>query len=98
MTGVAGIAVVLITGYALVVLRKFCWIIVLVTGNTTKCLVVTGSGMALGALIPLVFVFPTINGEVHVVVVKSRRFPSCLVVTSLTSSWELCRLVVRIIG
>ena len=97
MAGVTGRAIVLITGYALVVLCKRGRIIVFVANNTAERLVIARCGVAFGALVPLVFVLPAVNGEIHIVVVKSRRLPSRFIMAKQAVRGELRRLVVGVV-
>jgi hypothetical protein len=71
-------------------------VIVFVADDTTKGCKIVGSGMAFGAQRPGVFMFPAINWEILLVVVKGRRSPGGRGMAVLASRWETCGSVVRI--
>lgn len=98
MTGITGITIVLIARYSLVILVYSVLIIMFMANNTTKRLVVARRRVAFGALIPLVFVFPAVNREVHIVVIKSGGFPSRFIMAHQAVRGKLSRLVIGVGG
>ena len=55
-------------------------------------------GVALGTLIPFVFVLAAVNREIHAVVIKIGRHPGGFIVTILASRRETRYRVVGIVG
>lgn len=69
-----------------------------VTIHTTETGEVAGIGVALNALVPLVFVFPAVYFEILLVMVKSGRIPSRFRMAILAGSRETRCRVIRVIG
>jgi len=68
-----------------------------VANGTTEQCKITRSGMAIGALIPLVFMRSAVNWEIHIIVVKGCRCPGRLTVAILAACREPSRCMVGIV-
>ena len=79
------------------VLTYLDWVIVFVAVNTTKRHEIARNCVAFITSSPFILVFSTVNREIHVVVIKRRRYPGIFIMATLTISREACKQVIGII-
>ncbi len=95
MTGETGIILKYIPRYLIMLIRQVSCIIMAV--DTVENGIIAWGGMTVCTAIPLFVVLATVNGEVHSVVIKSRRYPSVLTMAGFTIRREVCYGVIGVI-
>lgn len=95
MASVAPGVVVLIRRHILVVIFQLILVIMAIQAIVDRK--IASGGVAFAALVPLVVVLPAVDREVHIVMVKIRRFPGILRMARRTVRREARRLVIRIV-
>ena len=75
MTGVTSIALIYISRNPIVLIQQVRGGVMFVAINAAEGCKVARTGMAFRTIVPFSLVFPAVNGEVHSIMIKSRRYP-----------------------
>jgi len=95
MALITGYAIVGVPPYSLVSIIHSC-LVVLMAINAGIYGIVTGIGMAVGAIVPFALVLAGIDREILTVVIESRRFPGNGIMAILTGDRKLGGTVRRV--
>ena len=98
MAFITGIAVINVPGNPAMFIGQVLGVIVCVAVNATEYGIIARGGMAVRAIIPFSIVPAAVNGEIHAIVVKVRRFPGIFRVAACTVGREPCRRVIGVVG